>query len=232
MTQRPLGVLKDLLDLSGYHVLTAPEGREGMEVFAKLRPDLVITDIQMPNMDGLEVLRHVRNIDDTVPVNIADRSRRPGQCLRALRRGAHDFLLKPVNADILLNTVRNGIDLCRLKRFEKDYKRLLEEEVELRTQELARTNDFLKSILDSSTGVSIVLTDFDREVLFWNRGAERIFGYSEKEMLGSSITNLYPDANLEPETRQKLRNIMQNRQGTAHAHVKQVAKDGRISPSR
>lgn len=223
-----VGVLKDLLDLSGYSVLTAPEGQEGMEVFAKVRPDLVITDIQMPNMDGLEVLRHVRNIDDTVPVILLTGHGDLDNALRALRRGAHDFLLKPVNADILLNTVRKGIDLCRLKRFERDYKRLLEEEVELRTQELARTNDFLKSILDSSTGVSIVLTDFDREVLFWNRGAERIFGYSEKEMLGSSITSLYPDANLEPETRERLRHIMQNKQGTAHANVKQVAKDGRI----
>ncbi len=223
-----VGVLKDLLDISGYRVLTACEGREGIEVFSEHHPDLVITDIHMPHMDGLEVLRHVRDIDDTVPVILLTGHGDLENAMRALRRGAHDFLLKPVNTDILLNTVRKGIDHCRLKRFERDYKRLLEEQVELRTQELARTNDFLRSILDSSTSVSIVMTDFDRNVLFWNRGAERIFGYSEKEMIGTSVTKLYPDRTLDPGAVEDLRELMRKKQGTAHANIRQVAKDGRL----
>lgn len=223
-----VGVLKDLLAISGYEVLTACEGREGMEVFAQNLTDLIITDINMPRMDGLEVLRHVRDIDDTVPVILLTGHGDLDYAMRALRRGAYDFLLKPVNTEILLNTVRKGIDLCRLKRFEKDYKRLLEEQVELRTQELARTNDFLKSIMDSSTGVSIVLTDFDRNVLFWNRGAEKIFGYSEQEMIGSPITKLYPQADVDSESMERLRSMMQNKHGTAHANIRQVAKNGKL----
>ncbi|AFM25057.1 response regulator [Desulfomonile tiedjei] len=222
-----VGILKDLLEMSGYTVFTANEGREGINVFGHTRPDLVITDIQMPHMDGLEVLAKVREIDNTVSVVLLTGHGDLDNALRALRRGAHDFLLKPVNTDILLNTVRRGIDHCRLKRFERNYKRLLEEEVKARTQELARTNDFLKSILDSSTGVSIVLTGFDEQVLFWNRGAERIFGYTEEEMIGNSITKLYPDETVDPETIARLNNIMQNVQGTAHANVRHIAKDGR-----
>ena len=85
---------------------TANEERQGIEFFGQSRPDLVITDIQMPLMDGLEVLAKVREIDDTVSVVLLTGHGDLDNALRALRRGAHDFLLKPVNTDILLNTVR------------------------------------------------------------------------------------------------------------------------------
>ncbi len=170
-----LGILKDLLTIDGFSVFTAREGDEGVAVFKKLSPDIVVTDINMPQIDGLEVLRTIREIDGTVPVVVVTGHGDLDNAVRALRRGAHDFLLKPVNAEILLNTVRKGIEHCKLRRFERDYRQLLEEEVEKRTTELGRTNEFLKGILDSSTGVSIVLTDFDQNVLFWNVGAQKHF---------------------------------------------------------
>ena len=170
-----LGVLRDLLTINGFSVLTAKEGGEGIEIFKETTPDLVVTDIHMPKVDGLEVLGTVGKIDGTVPVVVVTGHGDLDNAVRALRRGAHDFLLKPVNAEILVNTVQKGIEHCKLRRFERDYRLLLEEEVEKRTAELARTNEFLKGILDSSTGVSIVLTDFDHNVLFWNTGAQKHF---------------------------------------------------------
>lgn len=223
-----LYILKDLLELSGFQVVTTTDGREGISLFRDRHSDLVISDIRMPHMDGLEVLRKIREIDETVSVILVTGHGDLDYALRAIRRGAYDFLLKPINVEILVNTVRKGIDHCRLKRFERDYRQLLEEQVKARTKELAETNEFLKGILNSSASVSIVLTDFDRKVIFWNVGAENIYGYTAEEMVGSSITRLYPSDMHETGAMDELRRVMFNKRGTVKANVKQVAKDGRL----
>jgi cyclic di-GMP phosphodiesterase len=138
-----LGVLIELLEISGFKVFHAFEGQGGIEVFEREHPDLVITDIRMPLMNGLEVLARVREIDESVPVILVTGHGDLNNALKALREGAHDFLLKPINPEILLNTVRKGMEHCRLRRFERDHTRLLEEEVESRTEELATANGLL-----------------------------------------------------------------------------------------
>ncbi len=230
-----LGLLDDLLSMNGFKVYKAAEGREGIELFSDKRPDLVITDIHMPRMDGLELLRRVRSVDDAVPVILVTGHGDLEHAVRALRRGAHDFLLKPINPDILLNTVRKGLEHCRLRRLEMHYRRVLEERVEERTRELAertrelaRINEFLQGIINSSTRVAIVLTDFEHKVTFWNTGAESIYGYSSDEMLGSSILKLYPVDEVTLETVNKLGQLMQSEAGTVQENIKQVAKDGRM----
>jgi PAS domain S-box-containing protein len=221
-----LAVLKDLLVINGFSVLTATRGGEGIETFRNRCPDLVVTDIHMPQMDGLEVLATIRDIDGTVPVVVVTGYGDLDNAVRALRRGAHDFLLKPVNPEILLNTVQKGIEHCRLRRFERDYRHLLEEEVERRTTELGRTNEFLKGILDSSTAVSIVLTDFDHKVLFWNTGAENIFGYTADEMVGSSIFRLFGTDDLSMEAMESLRRVMEVKAGIMQGKIRHLSKDG------
>jgi putative two-component system response regulator len=141
-----LQMLADLLDLSGFTVLTAEEGRQGVEMFVRHSPDLVITDIRMPHVDGLELLRYVRELDGLTPVILVTGHGDLDNAMRALRRGAYDFILKPVNPEVLLNAARKGIDYYRLKRFEQDYRCLLEEQVEERTKELARANEFLRHL--------------------------------------------------------------------------------------
>lgn len=138
-----LELLKELLELNGYTVFVASEGREGLEVFHRVRPDMVISDIRMPHMDGLDVLARVRAIDHTVPVILVTGHGDLEHAVKAVRRGAHDFLLKPMNPEILLATVRRGMEHCRLRRFERDHTRLLENEVEKRTEDLERANELL-----------------------------------------------------------------------------------------
>ena len=145
-----LGVLKDLLELRSFEVLTAQEGRAGLDVFRNNRPDLVITDISMPELDGLQVLRRIREMDECVPVILVTGHGDLDNALRALRRGAYDFLLKPINPEILLNTVITGIEHCRLRRFERDYRHILEEQVEARTKDLMQSYKTIQKIQEAS----------------------------------------------------------------------------------
>ncbi len=94
-------------------------------------------------------------------------------------------------------------------------------------KEWAQTKDFLEGILNSSSAVSIILTDFDQNVLFWNKGAENIFGYTAAEMIGSKISRLYQEDGPTGETVEMLRKQILQKSGTLRAQVRQVAKDGR-----
>jgi PAS domain S-box-containing protein len=113
-------------------------------------------------------------------------------------------------------------------RFKRDQSRLMEQAVKEQTLEMVRTKHFLNGILDSSTLVSVVLTDTNQQVRFWNKGAENIFGYTAQEMLGNKITKLYPPDGLTKEMVEELRALVANKAGTIHAKMKQVAKDGRL----
>jgi putative two-component system response regulator len=145
-----LGLLSDLLALSGFKVQAAMSGQEGLECFGRELPDLVITDIRMPRMDGLQVLKKVREIDDTVAVILVTGYGDLDYALGALREGAHDFLLKPINPEILLNTVKKGLEHGHLRRFQRDYPVFLKREVDLRTEELRKSNETVKKIQGAS----------------------------------------------------------------------------------
>jgi PAS domain S-box-containing protein len=95
------------------------------------------------------------------------------------------------------------------------------------TKEWAQTKDFLEGILHSSSAISVILTDFDQNVLFWNRGAENIFGYTAEEMVGSKITRLYREDGVTAKTVEMLRQQILQKGGTQRAQVRQLAKDGR-----
>lgn len=85
---------------------------------------------------------------------------------------------------------------------------------------------FFQAILDSCTLVSIVLTDLDQNVLFWNTGAENMLGYSREEMKGSKITKIYPSDSVSGDTVAHLREMVQSRMGVVYGKMRQIAKDG------
>ncbi len=220
-------LLKDLLGISGFEVVTASDGAQAIDLFLQVKPDVVVTDIRMPLKDGLQVLAAVREIDDTTPVVVVTGYGDLDSAVNALRRGAHDYLLKPINSDLLIDAVTKGMELARLKRLERDYRRELEEQVEERTRELAETNDFLSGILNSSQGVSIILTDLEGVVKFWNVGAEHIYGYTAEEMLGRDILQLFSERDYGVQTLAATTRMIQEEKKTIQQHVRRRAKDGR-----
>ena len=182
-----LTMLTELLTMNGFRVMIAEEGRQAMEVFSSSHPDLVITDIRMPNMDGLEVLREVRKLDDIVPVVLVTGHGEMDDALRALRRGAYDFLLKPINPEILINTVQKGLDHYRLRRFEKESRRVLEALVLERTADLGKANEFLRRLQSASIFALAKLAESrDGETAFTSSGYRLIAGLCVSNWLQES----------------------------------------------
>ncbi len=220
-------LLKELLIISGFEVFSAADGVEAIDLCQLVKPDVIVTDIRMPRKDGLEVLHAARDIDETISVIIVTGYGDLDSAVNALRRGAHDYLLKPINAELLIDAVTKGVELTRLKRLERDYRRVLEEQVQQRTKELAETNEFLSGILNSSRGVSIILTDTNGVIKFWNVGAENIYGYKEHEMLGKHIVELFPDKEQGFETLSAWNRTIQKEKRTIQQNVTRRSKEGK-----
>jgi two-component system alkaline phosphatase synthesis response regulator PhoP/two-component system response regulator VicR len=96
------------LERQGYNVLTAADGREALDQIAKHRPDMVICDVMMPYMDGLEVLRHLRQDPATreLPVIMLTARAQDQDVFVAYRGGATCYLTKPFNPPELISFVR------------------------------------------------------------------------------------------------------------------------------
>jgi CheY-like chemotaxis protein len=101
--------LEAVLTERGLAVLGAADGREGLELFCRERPRLVLADLEMPGMRGRELLRRVRSVDPGAAVVLMTGYATLDQAVAAMQEGASDFLLKPVAIDRLLETVRRSL---------------------------------------------------------------------------------------------------------------------------
>lgn len=95
-------------------VYTAANGREGLELFREHRPDMVITDVQMPEMDGLEMVREIRKIDGDVPVAVTTAFSESEYIVEAIRSGVDKYIMKPVDIEELLAVVEKSTRVRKL----------------------------------------------------------------------------------------------------------------------
>ena len=99
-------MVKDTLSKAGYTDLyEAVDGADAVEKFGEISPDLVIMDITMPNMDGLEALKAIRAKDGNANVVMCSAMGQESMVMDAVRSGAKDFIVKPFKPDRVLKTV-------------------------------------------------------------------------------------------------------------------------------
>ena len=108
--------LERLLSYEKYKALTAADGAAALDLAANERIDIVLLDIKMPGMDGLEVLGKLKELRPDLPVIIISGHGTIATAVDATKLGAFDFLEKPIDMERLLLTVRNGINQADLAR--------------------------------------------------------------------------------------------------------------------
>ncbi|MBI5569789.1 MAG: PAS domain S-box protein [Desulfomonile tiedjei] len=223
-----LQCVKSLHRTDGMQVSTYEEGLPDGEFFELLAPQVVLTDMDESDSHHFAVIRLVREFDEYVPIVLVVDSRMRERALDAIEAGAYDFIEKPITDRLLRSALKRGLDYNQLSRSRRDQSLSLEETVVGVPQGIAETDDFLKGILNSSTMVSVILTDVDQNIRFWNKGAENIFGYTAEEMTGAKITRLYPPDMLTKGSVEELRSLVERKSSTVQAKMRQVAKDGRV----
>ncbi|MBN2072125.1 MAG: sigma-54-dependent Fis family transcriptional regulator [Candidatus Krumholzibacteriota bacterium] len=108
--------LEKLLSFEKYGTFSAPDGRSALELLLKERIDIVLLDIKMPGMDGLEVLGKIKERQPGLPVVIISGHGNISTAVEATKLGAFDFIEKPIDLERLLLTIRNGIRQGDLSR--------------------------------------------------------------------------------------------------------------------
>jgi two-component system chemotaxis response regulator CheY len=99
-------VIKDTLSKNGYTELyEAVDGADAVEKYSEINPDLVIMDITMPNMDGLEALKAIKAKDPNASIVMCSAMGQESMVMDAVRSGAKDFIVKPFKPDRILKTV-------------------------------------------------------------------------------------------------------------------------------
>jgi len=130
-------VLHQIFMSAGYNCLLANDGREGVEVFKAGRPPLIVTDLKMPVMTGIELLQQVRAIDGDVAVIVLTGAADVKIAIESLKLGAYDFIMKPVNVDELLIAADRAFERRQLLIERREYHELLERRVVEATRDLA-----------------------------------------------------------------------------------------------
>ena len=177
-----LRVLARSLTADGHEVATAPSGPDGLAAYETQRPGIVITDIKMPGMSGIDVLRRIKDRAPDVEVIIITGHGDMDTAVEALHFGASDFVTKPFRSETLAIAIRRAEEKIDIKRRLREYTLDLEGKVAAATAELRRRSNFLSNLIRSSND-GIVATDENLTVVVFNPEAERILGYRQEDVV-------------------------------------------------
>lgn len=107
-------IVKKVLMEEGFEVELAFDGERGLELVDRGLPNLVLLDLRLPGIDGLEALRHIKNRHAQMPVIILSAFDNVGAAVRAMKLGAYDYLSKPLNVDEMMITLKNALQTSQL----------------------------------------------------------------------------------------------------------------------
>ena len=147
-----LQVLGRILQIDNYNIIAAFNGQLALEMASEKKPDLILLDIMMPDMDGFEVCTKLKSDPETkdIPVIFLTSKNEPEDIVKGFKLGAVDYVSKPFNSAELLSRIRTHTELNQLKR-------KLEIAVEDRTKELYKTLEELKDTHNKLHGAYVEL---------------------------------------------------------------------------
>ncbi len=103
-------MIKDILTKNGFEVVDEAEnGAKAIEKYEELKPDLVIMDITMPEVDGIEAVKEIKKIDSNANIVMCSAMGQQAMVIEAIQAGAKDFIVKPFQADRVLEAVKKAL---------------------------------------------------------------------------------------------------------------------------
>ena len=176
----------------GYKTVSANSGDQGLDVFKSESPDIVVTDIKMPGMDGLELLKRIKELNSETEVIIVTGHGDIDSTIKALQYGASDFINKPVRDEALAIALERAKTKIAIRKKLEEYTENLEVKISEATEEIRRRSSFQRLLIKSSTD-AIVAFDHNWRVVVYNPEAAKMFGRTAKDVRNiMSIDDLYP----------------------------------------
>jgi len=187
---------KEYLTDFGYNVITAENGRIGINVFREKNPSLILCDLRMPEVDGLEVIRVVSEESPETPIIVVSGTGVITDVIEALHRGAWDYILKPIkNLSELTHVIKTNLEKSQLKKENREYQDHLEIMVAQKTAELKKSEYRLDSIVKTVPDI-IYRLDKHGNISFISDAVTN-YGYTIDELIGENILELVHPSYLE-----------------------------------
>jgi len=208
-TSESLSLLVSLLSGEGYHVLPADSGELALIALARTKPDLILLDMRLNGMDGLEVCRRLKADDSTrdIPVILMSAYAITEEWAEGLRLGAADFISKPFRAGELLTRVKTYLALYKswdsMKKQEAELREshlhlnaeiAKRQEFEKSIRFLSQERDLLQAVMDGAKNSHLVFLDCNFNFIRVNATYAATCGFTAEEMIGKNHFELYPDS--------------------------------------
>ena len=191
-----LEVLSQHLVGAGYECTSTTSPARALDLLRNERFALLLTDLRMPEMDGLEVVRHARDIDPELSIVVVSALTEVTQAIQCMRLGAEDYVLKPFNLQDISRSVSRAVEKQRAVTETHEYQERLRQRVESAAQELERVNQelretkqYLENLLESTVD-GIITIGKDETIEFANGGALAMVGYRRETLIGLPIARL------------------------------------------
>ncbi|NOQ42396.1 MAG: EAL domain-containing protein [Desulfuromusa sp.] len=190
-----------------YQIFEAENGREGLEIFSREKPDLVLCDLRMPEVDGLEVIHKIKDESPNTPIIVVSGTGIIADAVEAIRCGAWNYLLKPIqDMSVLLHAINQAMERSRLIVENRSYQEHLEEEVTKRTQalqqavkDLNQSHSKLKNsekkyraIFDNLQDVYLEITP-DGKMTEISPSISNFSDYCREDLLNKDIAKVFPN---------------------------------------
>lgn len=156
--QRPIrNSLKDILEYENHEVFLAENGAQGLEIFDKESLDLVLCDIKMEGMDGIEVLAQITAKSADIPVVMISGHGDIDTAVETIKKGAYDFIQKPLDLNRLLITLKNALEKTELVTETKVLKRKIFKSYEMvgNSEPIARVKEIIEKVAPTDARVLI-----------------------------------------------------------------------------
>ncbi len=167
-------MISRFLKKQGYEVCAAKNGQEALVVFAEESPELVLMDVDMPGMDGIEACARLQ-VDPasaSVPIIMVTALADKSSVDQAFEAGAEEYITKPIHWAVLQQRIRRILSRTRAEAA------------------LREKTAYMDSILRSSTHLAIAATDRDFRITYCNPAAETLFGYSTEQVIGRTVMEI------------------------------------------
>jgi two-component system NtrC family sensor kinase len=171
---------------AGYMVKTAADGAEGLEQCGRFGPKIVITDVRMPVMDGIQVLETVKSRFPDTEVIVATAFGDMEIAVRALQLDASDFITKPIHTEALMVALERARQRYTARQQLKNYTRRLELGLSQTTRQLEETVAYQERLIESSMD-GILGCDTDNKIVSFNHSMEKMLGIDRSEVLHKAV---------------------------------------------
>ncbi len=150
-------MLSSVLEDYFKNVYAAKDGQEALEIYEKEQIDIVLTDIRMPNLDGMELIKTIREKDKDIPIIVCSAHNDTQYLLESIQYKIDRYIIKPIDLDILEEVLEKILELLNIKK-----------KIEKLQEKLSKQNDFLHMVLNTQATM-IALFNKDCELTFANK---------------------------------------------------------------